>query len=243
MNEPSMPIQPPPPLPKPADSGGLATSSLICGICGVLFGPLTGIPAIITGHIALGRMRTSGDARQAQGKAVAGLIMGYVFSALFVVIGLLAGAGFATANAALGKVRHVSCLSTATAIESAVNNFYAEYGTMPVKGTSDVTVLTSKDTDLLKALLGMDEELNPRSIRFLILREGKGNKNGIIYTKDGRGVVGLYDPWGGGYHVRLDLDFDEKLEVPGKTLVNRRVAVWSDGPDLIEGTADDIKTW
>lgn len=47
----------------------------------------------------------------------------------------------------------------------------------------------------------------------------------------------------GGYKVRLDLDSDEKLDVSGETLDNRRVAVWSDGPDRKAETKDDVKTW
>jgi len=43
--------------------------------------------------------------------------------------------------------------------------------------------------------------------------------------------------------VRLDLDDDEKLDINGESLVNRRVAVWSDGPDRKAETNDDVKTW
>jgi hypothetical protein len=83
------------------------------------------------------------------------------------------------------------------------------------------------------------------------VREGKGNKNGLVYNTGGSTVKGLYDPWGGPYNVRLDLDYDEKLTVKPKagtqvTLNGRRVAVWSDGQDGVDTTgksADDVKTW
>ena len=91
--------------------------------------------------------------------------------------------------------------------------------------------------------MGLESKVNLRAVKFLSVREGRGNRNGLIYGKDGKSVVGLFDPWGGGYHVRLDLDLDEKIHVNGKVLENRRVAVWSDGPDRKPGTADDIKTW
>ncbi len=224
---------------------GLATASLVCGICSAFLGPLTGIPAVITGHMALGRIKKSGGALQGHGMALAGLILGYVFSALFVIVALLAAAGFAAGNAAIVKARKVTALAMATAIESSVNSFYTEYGSMPVNGEQDVTVQTDSSTDLLNVLLGKDKRLNTRAIKFLSVREGRANKNGLVYGSDGS-VVGLYDPWGGPYKVRLDLDYDEKLVVKlenEESLDNRRVAVWSDGPDRRAGTEDDVKTW
>lgn len=137
----------------------------------------------------------------------------------------------------------VKTLQTAVAIESAVNNFLMEYGSMPYRGTADTTILTSKDTDLLHVLLGIEDEMNKKSINFLTVREGKENMNGLIYVNDGYSVIGLFDPWGGGYNVRLDLDFDNKIEVHDESLNNRRVAVWGNGPDGISGTKDDVKTW
>jgi hypothetical protein len=114
---------------------------------------------------------------------------------------------------------------------------------MPQTGTSDTTVLTNNDKDLLHVLLGMENDMNVRSIKFLSVKEGRENKNGLVYAKDRRSVVGLYDPWGGGFNVRLDLDSDKKIDVIGEVLKNRRVAVWSDGPDGKSGTKDDVRTW
>jgi hypothetical protein len=172
-----------------------------------MFGPFAGIPAIITGHMALSRIKKSGGTLQGHGKAVAGLVMGYVFTVLIGVI-VVSAAGFAAANAAIVKARKLTAQSSAVAIESAVKNYLTEYGTMPHKGASDTTVSTHTDTDLLHVLLGMERDLNKREIRFLSVKEGNNHKNGLIYTADGSGVVGLYDPWGGGFHVRLDLDSD-----------------------------------
>ncbi|RPJ32744.1 MAG: type II secretion system protein, partial [Verrucomicrobiaceae bacterium] len=62
------------------------------------------------------------------------------------IIAVLAGGGFAAGNAAIQKARKTTALATATAIETAVNNFYTEYGSMPKDGTSDTTVKTDSDT-------------------------------------------------------------------------------------------------
>ena len=143
------------------------------------------------------------------------------------------------------------------AVETAVNNFYNEYGSMPSTGDTDKVVDTAQDAELLNVLLGMEptggEPLNPRKIKFLSAKEGKSKKNGLIYSDNGNSVEGMFDPWGGGYKVLLDLDYDEQLDVPGdvreggRKLNGRRVAVWSLGADGTKGTggqkSDDVITW
>jgi prepilin-type N-terminal cleavage/methylation domain-containing protein len=131
------------------------------------------------------------------------------------IIAVLASAGFAAGNAAIQKAKKVTALASATAIESAVNNFFTEYGSMPKEGTSDTKVKTDTDVSLITVLLGLEGSgsgvLNTRAVKFLSVKEGKANKGGLIYNTNGTSVKGLYDPWGGGYSVLLDLDFDEKI--------------------------------
>ena len=171
------------------------------------------------------------------------------------IIAILAGVGFSAGGSAIQKAKKTTSLAAAVSIESAVNNFYTEYGSMPNTGTADTTVKTdATGVNVLKTLLGMDTVLNPRSIKFLSAKEGKANKNGLIYDSSGNNISGMFDPWGGPYNVILDLDYNEKLEnVKPKgtgstsvTLNGRRVAVWSDGADGVSATGkatDDVKTW
>jgi prepilin-type N-terminal cleavage/methylation domain-containing protein len=171
------------------------------------------------------------------------------------IIAVLAAAGFAAGNAAIQKARKTTALATATAIETAVTNFYTEYGYMPKEGSQDTTVRTDSDVDFLNVLLGLEgtggNVLNTRSIRFLSVREGKAKKNGLIYGTGGNNVSGLYDPWGGPFNVRLDLDYDERVTAQpssggSSNLNGRRVAVWSNGADGVKGggkAADDVRTW
>jgi prepilin-type N-terminal cleavage/methylation domain-containing protein len=172
------------------------------------------------------------------------------------IIAVLAGVGFSAGGSAIQKAKKTTCLAAAVSIESAVNNFYTEYGSMPSNGPLDKTD-TKSDTNLLKVLLGLEPttattRLNPRGIKFLSAKEGKADKNGLIY--DGDTPKGMFDPWGGPYNVMLDLDYDEKLvgvkpKGTGSTSVTlngRRVAVWSDGADGVSATGkatDDVKTW
>ncbi len=71
----------PPPMPAPSalkKSSGLGTASLVLGILSVLTCLLTGIPAIITGHIARHRVKKHPEFYGGQGRALAGLILGYL---------------------------------------------------------------------------------------------------------------------------------------------------------------------
>jgi type IV pilus assembly protein PilA len=175
------------------------------------------------------------------------------------IIAVLAGAGFAAGNAAIQKAKKTTAMATCIALESAINNFYTEYGAMPTTGSAD-EIIDTKDGNsaLLKALLGLEtgtgaNVLNTRGIKFLSVKEGKNKMNGVVYNTTGTSITGIFDPWGGTYKVALDGDYDEKVKPTPKgggtaiTLNGRRAAAWSDGADgkgAAPGkTADDVVTW
>lgn len=83
---------------------GLAIASMVCGILSlVCFGPLAGLPAVIMGHMSMGRIKRGEMSADGKGFALAGLIMGYlclvgtVLFILFYVV--LFGAMFAAGAA------------------------------------------------------------------------------------------------------------------------------------------------
>jgi prepilin-type N-terminal cleavage/methylation domain-containing protein len=181
------------------------------------------------------------------------------------IIAVLAGAGFAAGNAAIQKARKVTTLATCTAIESSVNAFFTEYGTMPTTATTDKTYST-KETEgkaIITVLLGYTETatppLNTRAIKFLSVKDGKktadGGTGGLITsgTAPNLSVDGLYDPWGGPFFMMLDGDYDDTLKdvktgqtgSVAKTLNGKKVAVWSEGADAKtkKAAADDVTTW
>jgi hypothetical protein len=224
----------PGPIPAPRTSS-LAVWSLVLGVIGFL----TFIPslaAVICGHLAHGKIKRSAGALTGKGIATAGFVLGY---AGLVFLPLLAVVGFAAGSAAIGKAKKVSTIATAVSIESAVNNFYTEYGEMP---SNVATTDTSKDVSLTKTLRGDDATRNTRSIRFLTVKEVKSNRGGL----DSK-TFQLFDMWGRGYHVVLDTGYAEEVTVTRgaitETLKGRRTAVFSAGEDGVAGTADDIKTW
>lgn len=74
-------------LPAPAPTNGKATGALVCGVLCVFTGGITGIPAVVLGHMARGEIRRTGE--QGDGFALAGLILGWLSVAgwaLFVLL-------------------------------------------------------------------------------------------------------------------------------------------------------------
>ena len=77
----------------------LAIASLACGLAQFVFGPLTGIPAIVLGHVARAQIRRTGE--QGDGLALAGLILGWAVAILGIAVAVVAVAIFSGMFAAL----------------------------------------------------------------------------------------------------------------------------------------------
>ena len=67
-----------------APTSKLAIWSLVCGCLSLLCGIFASIPAIILGHMSLSEIKKA-PATQGKGMAIAGLILGYVFTTLIVI--------------------------------------------------------------------------------------------------------------------------------------------------------------
>lgn len=81
--------RPAPQLIPPVQQNTMALVSMILGIVSVLFctgGFLTGIPAVICGHIARKQFRNSPTPQTGEGMATAGLILGYLMTILSIVV-------------------------------------------------------------------------------------------------------------------------------------------------------------
>jgi len=88
----------------------LATWSLVLGILGVIpLGLLGAIPAVICGHIALPKIGRSNGAIGGHGRAVAGLVLGYIGIVLNLVI--LPAVLLPAVASAREKARRVHCMS------------------------------------------------------------------------------------------------------------------------------------
>ena len=89
-NSPGQAPAPATPSSPSVQNDGTAVASLVLGILSLIcFGILTAIPAIITGHISLGKIKRSGDTLGGKGMAIAGLVMGYITIALTAMAALM----------------------------------------------------------------------------------------------------------------------------------------------------------
>lgn len=97
-------------VPSGGGNSGLAVTSMILGIASLVacLGPLTGIPAVICGHIAKGKIRR-GEAG-GDGMALAGLITGYIGIFLIGIMILPAMLLPALSNAR-DSARKISCVN------------------------------------------------------------------------------------------------------------------------------------
>jgi hypothetical protein len=74
-------------VPVAKTTNGLAIAALVLGCLQFFLWVLSGIPAIICGHIALSQIRRTGQ--EGRGMAIAGLIIGYLGLVLFVAFVVL----------------------------------------------------------------------------------------------------------------------------------------------------------
>ncbi len=93
-----------PQLVAPVQQNTMALVSMILGITSIVLclGALTGIPAIICGHISRKQFRESPVPQSGEGMAIAGLILGYlmtIFSIAYIVFMILVFWGASTNNA------------------------------------------------------------------------------------------------------------------------------------------------
>ncbi|MCX5648921.1 MAG: DUF4190 domain-containing protein [Planctomycetota bacterium] len=117
--------EPQTPMPK-KQTPGIAIASLICGILSwVCVGLLAAIPAVITGHLALGRIKRSAGALGGRGLAIAGLILGYTSIVVMTVLLVL----FFTLGVPAIKEESSKtvCLANLKMIGTACNVYAAEH--------------------------------------------------------------------------------------------------------------------
>lgn len=67
-------------------TSGKAIGSLVCGIAGLLIPFIGAVVAIVLGHLGLSEVKKSGGRLKGDGLAIAGLVLGYLEAAFFVLL-------------------------------------------------------------------------------------------------------------------------------------------------------------
>jgi hypothetical protein len=116
----------PPSLPQTKNA--LSVTSLVLGILGIIpCSIFAGIPAVITGHIALSRAKKSPQEYGGKGMATAGLIMGYLSIALGVLL-LPASLLLPALAKAKARAQRVQCISNIKMIGLAARIYANDHG-------------------------------------------------------------------------------------------------------------------
>jgi type II secretory pathway pseudopilin PulG len=126
-------------------ASGLATTSLVLGIASFVgFACLTGIPAVICGHIAIGRQKRAGG--QASGVAIGGLITGYAsFVLLLFIIPMLAAIAVPSFMRARQRAMMTKSLTNGRQIMVGIETYRADHGgQFPTSLDSVVTYIPDK---------------------------------------------------------------------------------------------------
>jgi|GEM_PF-366601 len=235
-------------------TSGLAIASLVLGLLSIFTVGLFSLPAVICGHIALSQIKKSAGAVLGKGMAIAGLIMGYLMFLIgvIVMIGMIAGVVFGSRSQS-----KIQAENTAYGLKTSISAYFTDYQKYPVDSKAKESDQLLSNHTIMDVLLGADSEtgrdgMNPRKIVFFSGKAARsaGNgkyRNGILLESSGAGE--LFDPWGNYYHIRLDLDYNNRIDKPkwdksvSPALLPEAILIWSAGKDGIEGTVDDIKTW
>jgi hypothetical protein len=195
----------PPPMPvnSPAASG-LAKTSLVLGVLSFLgCFILTGIPAIITGHIAHNRSRKEPQRFGGGGLAVAGLVLGYLSVALIPVIAVLAGLLLPALAKAKEKAQRINCVSNLKQVGLAARMWSNDHnGRFPPDFISMSNELYSPKIlvcpgDSSKTRVTNWSEFGPGNVSYEYLQPGFDEKSGqfqtVVFQCPIHGNIGLAD--------------------------------------------------
>jgi hypothetical protein len=173
----------------------------------------------------------------------------FVVVAVLILAGILLPAGGEGAHSRKGEA-----YSMETSLVSALKAYRIDYGRFPAVRADGCYETAADNAKLIRVLCALDTTDNTQKIVYfeaMSIRSKNTRRSGI----DPQGV--LLDPWGNPYRIRVDTDWDDKVQNPYKdtrhSFLNESVIVWSVGKDGIQGptdakgilsaTSDDVMSW
>ena len=169
------------------------------------------------------------------------------------IVAILAGVLVPVLNNVKANALRTTAKNDCIQITQAINTFRMEYGRFPLNeaSTNDPDPIKT-DANFMNVLFAQEDAEQGRSAlnsRGIVLFEGKAQSRPGTHGVDKNG--NLFDPWGNHYEIRMDGNYDNKVDsfVPDKDAIRKTVIVRSAGPDKVFETGketrktDDVKSW
>jgi type II secretory pathway pseudopilin PulG len=157
------------------------------------------------------------------------------------IIGMLAAVLIPAIAGALRSAKRSRAFSQIQDLDGAIKRFMAEYGKPPLpRGTSigdaDVELNTTGQSDILLILLNQDDwaadKRNTKQMVFLDLDPASFGVKSVVEMLAALQGGPYRDPWGNPYGIFLDVNLDDRIEVPpftGADFMRAKVGVYSLG--------------
>jgi len=162
---------------------------------------------------------------------------------VIVIIAVLMALAFPVFQGVQNQARRAQARNDLVQIVTAVNAYYAEYGRYPLTPATlaDTTYgVTPTNEQLFNELRSVAALQNPRAIVFLSppdVKDGNKPRAGISSAPATAGQY--FDPWGKPYMIRIDTDYDNRVNNPysqnagNAPLLRSGVIAWSFGKDAL----------
>lgn len=207
----------------PKQNSGLAIASLVLGIVGLLCcGIITGIPAVICGFVARGKIRKD-SSLSGEGLATAGLVLGFlslITTAIFFVVGTSAVKGM-KGVAEFGQT--AIALTEAQKIQGAMQKMEAKRAatgdkTLGYPADAGITTVTELKEQLIKGEYVTIEELESMNLgQFQIGNVSASDPDSTVFIRakqPGPGGIIFYLPKVG--EMQAQVPGEEKTKEPAR---------------------------
>jgi hypothetical protein len=186
-------------MPAQPQTSGLAIWSMVLGFLVVLFSIFAAIPAVICGHISLGRINKSAGGLTGRGFAITGLVLGYL-GLTIVPIAILAAIALPAFNAVQVRAKEMKSLNNEKMLALACRQYAIDNG--------------GGFPPSLEALF--PKYISERAV--LVSPLMPGDADGYTYTPglrddDRSDTVLIEDKYGPAKHVKIVVHVDASAEV------------------------------